>query len=122
MAKQSKTVHKKTRGRPAGVKFSGTIPVRLEPAAVAAVDAWAAEREFSRSEAIRRLVDLALTATPGRAQSSQSRRRAAELAGNAIDKLADSSASDEEQTGRKRRLLKGPEAFRDFRLDREKGK
>jgi len=60
MAKQSKTVHKKSRGRPAGIKYSETIPVRLEPAAVANLDAWAASHEISRSEAIRRLVELGL--------------------------------------------------------------
>lgn len=63
MAKQSKTVHKKSVGRPAGVKYSETIPVRLEPAALAKVDAWAAAHKVSRSETIRRLVDLGLKAT-----------------------------------------------------------
>jgi len=62
MAKQTKTVHKTSRGRPTGIKYSGTIPVRLEPATVASLDAWATSHEISRSEAIRRLVELGLKA------------------------------------------------------------
>jgi hypothetical protein len=62
MAKQTKTVHKKSRGRPGGTKYSETIPARLEPATVAALDAWAAAYDLSRSEAIRRLVELGLKA------------------------------------------------------------
>src|SRR6266852_6859203 len=50
MAKQSKTVHKKSRGRPAGKKYSETIPARLEPATLASLDAWAAANDMSRSE------------------------------------------------------------------------
>jgi hypothetical protein len=62
MVKQTKTVHKKSRGRPAGVKFSGTIPARFEPATVAALDAWADAHDVSRSEAIRQLVEIGLKA------------------------------------------------------------
>jgi hypothetical protein len=62
MTKQSKTVHKKSRGRPAGVKFGETIPARFELATVANLDKWAASHSVSRSEAIRRLVELGLKA------------------------------------------------------------
>jgi hypothetical protein len=62
MTKQSKTVHKKSRGRPAGKTYSETIPARLEPATVASLDAWAVANDVSRSEAIRRLVELGLRA------------------------------------------------------------
>jgi Ribbon-helix-helix protein, copG family len=62
MAKQSKTVHKKSRGRPAGTKYSETIPARLEPDTLAGVDKWAASNGVSRSEALRRLVELGLKA------------------------------------------------------------
>jgi len=64
MAKQSKTVHKKSRGRPAGVKFGETIPARFEPTTVEALDAWAVAHDVSRSEAIRRLVEIGLKAKP----------------------------------------------------------
>jgi hypothetical protein len=60
MAKQDKTVHKKRMGRPRGVKFSETIPARLEPQTVAALETWAVAHDVSRSEAIRRLVELGL--------------------------------------------------------------
>ena len=60
MAKQTKTVHKKSRGRPAGVKFGETIPARFEPATITEIEKWAAEYDVSRSEAIRRLVELGL--------------------------------------------------------------
>jgi Ribbon-helix-helix protein, copG family len=66
MAKQSKTVHKKSRGRPAGIKYGETIPARFEPATMAALDAWADAYEVSRSEAIRRLVELGLKAKSAR--------------------------------------------------------
>jgi hypothetical protein len=62
MAKQDKTVHKKRMGRPAGIKYGETIPARFEPATVAALDVWAVEHDVSRSEAIRRLVEIGLKA------------------------------------------------------------
>jgi len=62
MAKQEKTVHKKKIGRPPGVKYRETIPARFEPEAFAALDRWAESHGVSRSEAIRRLVDLGLKA------------------------------------------------------------
>ena len=62
MAKQDKTVHKKRMGRPPGTKYSETIPARLEPATVVSLDAWATSHDVSRSEAIRRLVELGLKA------------------------------------------------------------
>jgi hypothetical protein len=46
------------------------------------------------------------------------RKRAAHLAGAAIDDSADTSASAIDQAMRKRRLLEGPAEFRDVRVDR----
>ena len=43
--------------------------------------------------------------------------KAAEMAGAQIDRLADRSATHDEQTTRKRRLLKGPKEFRNMRTD-----
>ena len=76
------------------------------------------------SEAIRRLVEKALKseappkpiAKPGR------RTRAKELARDAIEKMADPAASPEERTQRQRRLTKGPEEFREVRVDLPKRK
>jgi len=70
MAKQGKSVHKK-RGRPAGRKYGETIPVRLSSALKEQVEEWA-ERQAdapSRSEALRRLVELALVANGKRRRS-----------------------------------------------------
>jgi hypothetical protein len=63
--KKSISVNKKSRGRPK--KKGGVYPVtavRLPPTLAAAIDAWASgqEDEPSRSEAIRRLVELGLKA------------------------------------------------------------
>jgi metal-responsive CopG/Arc/MetJ family transcriptional regulator len=62
MAKQEKSVHKKSRGRPKGRTYRETIPVRLTPEAVEEIDAWI-ERQAetpSRSEAIRILIERGL--------------------------------------------------------------
>jgi hypothetical protein len=55
---------------------------------------------------------------PKAQQASVRPKRAAkarEMAGQTLDSLIDSSASDEERHTRKRRLLKGPKEFRDIR-------
>jgi hypothetical protein len=59
VAKRKPHVYKKSRGRPAGRKYSEVVPVRLTADTIKAVD-----RRFkgmTRSEAIRTLVDLALS-------------------------------------------------------------
>jgi hypothetical protein len=63
MVKQEKSVHKKKMGRPPGRTYRETIPVRLTEQAVAAVDKWIDRQHeaMSRSEAIRRLLELGLT-------------------------------------------------------------
>jgi formate dehydrogenase maturation protein FdhE len=48
--------------------------------------------------------------------------KAREMASQAVDRLSDSSATDEERQSRKRRLLKGPKEFRDIRDKRTKPK
>jgi len=63
MAKQQKSVHKKSRrGRPKGRTYRETIPVRLTPEAVEEIDEWIDRQDEppSRSEAIRKLVALGL--------------------------------------------------------------
>jgi hypothetical protein len=44
------------------------------------------------------------------------------MAGDAIDRLSDASASLEEQQKRKRKLIKGPLEFREMRKDQLRGK
>jgi hypothetical protein len=122
MAKPIK-VNQNKRGRPA----TGRDPVsavRLPTALTVAVDRWAAKHNVNRSESIRRLVELGLTIkTSDRPGSNPGRKlRAQELATRTIEKIADASASPEEQTQRRRRLVKGPEEFREARIDRPKAK
>jgi hypothetical protein len=127
MAKQTKTVHKKSRGRPTGQRYSETIPTRLEPETVAAVERWAAASDVSRSEAIRRLVELGLTVkTKGPPKSEGARQgtkqRARDLADAAIDEMTDKTASSNDQSNRRHRLIGGPEEFRGVRRDRPRRK
>jgi hypothetical protein len=55
-----------------------------------------------------------------RRPTERTRARASELAATAIDSLPVADADD--QASRKRRLLKGPEEFRELRVDRLKAK
>jgi hypothetical protein len=93
--------------------------VRVQPVQLTALDAWIAAQDDpppSRPEAIRRLVDLGLAATPPvRQRTPKARAKALDLASQQIDQLSDPSATNEEQRQRKRRLLKGPGEFREIR-------
>lgn len=128
MKSSTKSVVRKRPGRPA----TGQDPVtaiRLSMELRDNVDEWRAEQddEPSRSEAIRRLVEVGLVkSAPSErlrsARSSVSAGKAKKLAATQIDRLVDKSASAEDQASRKRRLLKGPAEFRALRVDRAKPK
>jgi len=97
------------------------VNFRMSTGTIAQVDKWAASQSNrpDRSEALRRLVDIAL-ATESRSTarpSATSAARASDMAGTEIDRQADQSASVEERDKRKRRLLKGPREFRGYRSD-----
>jgi hypothetical protein len=118
MAK-SISVKRKKPGRPA----TGTDPLmgfRASPVMRASVVRWAENQpdKPSLSEAIRRLVELGLTVKTKSAPSERQRAALADLASKAIDSLTVSTADSAEKATRKRRLLKGPEEFRDVRVDR----
>lgn len=87
---------------------------------MADVDAWARSNNVTRSAAIRRLLELGLTVKTKGTQLNA--KRAKELAGNVIDGLADGTASADDRASRKSRLLKGPEEFRNARIDRPRTK
>jgi hypothetical protein len=53
-----------SRAQMRGFKYGETIPARFEPVTLAAIEAWAARNDVSRSEAVRRLVELGLKAKP----------------------------------------------------------
>ncbi|WP_426615782.1 ribbon-helix-helix protein, CopG family [Bradyrhizobium sp. McL0616] len=100
--------------------------VRLPADVTAEVDAWGEARELSRSEAIRRLVEIGLgKSVPAVAVTSPAKgsaERAKQLAGKTIDGMVEPAASAEEKAVRKRRLIKGPEEFRGSRIDRARTK
>jgi hypothetical protein len=111
--------------RPIGRPATGKAPMmgfRADPVIRASIVRWAENQPDTPtlSEAIRRLVELGLTVkAPARPVSKPDRRlRAAELAAKAIDKIADPAAPPEERAQRRRRLTKGPEEFREVRVDR----
>jgi hypothetical protein len=117
MKKSIKVAPKKRRGRPATGK-DPHIAARMPPGLIAEVEAWAAANETSRSDAFRRLVELGLTVrTKSKQATSERAARAKELAAKAIEKISDPSASQEERTQRRRRLTRGPQEFREDRVD-----
>ena len=116
MGRQSATARKK-RGPPATGKGE-PILVRLQPAQLAALDAWMGRQDarLPRPEAIRRLLAQALAvAQPAKSRTPKARSKALGLASTQLDRLLDPSAPDEERQRRKRRLLQGPKEFREMR-------
>jgi hypothetical protein len=107
---------------------TGTTPLmgfRADPATRAAIVRWAENQpdQPTLSEAIRRLVELGLT-VGGKPKhtTAATADRAKELASKAIDSLTGGAPNSDEKASRKRRLIKGPEEFRDLRVDRPKAK
>ncbi len=101
------------------------MTIRLPQETLDAVERWAAEQDDkpARSPAIGRLVALGLTVKTRPGLSSEGQKaRAKELAGTVIDKIAGADASAVDKASRKGRLLKGPEEFRETRVDRPKRK
>jgi Arc/MetJ-type ribon-helix-helix transcriptional regulator len=116
MAKSIKVHPKKRRGRPATGK-DPLVSARLPQTLIDQVEHWAASNEASRSEAIRRLVELGLTVKTRSAPSERQRAALADLASKAIDSLTAGTPDNNEKASRKRRLIKGPEEFREDRVD-----
>ena len=125
MPKRVRAIQKKKRGRPATGRDPVTA-IRLPEDLRVRVEAWAAKLNDtpSRSEAIRRLVEMGLaSARPTIAKGSgKTAARASKLAGQMIDTLSDDTAPIEEREKRKRRLIKGPPEFREMRADLPKSK
>jgi Arc/MetJ-type ribon-helix-helix transcriptional regulator len=115
---------KPKRGRPATGR-DPFVGIRLPATLIESIQAWSEKNDAaSRSEAIRRLVELGLEVkTTTRPVSKSGRRlRARDLATNAIEKMIDPSAPPEERAHRRRRLTKGPTEFREDRVDLPKAK
>jgi hypothetical protein len=124
MKKSKKVEPKKRRGRPATGK-DPHIAARMPPELIAEVEAWAVTNDTSRSDAFRRLVEIGLTAktkerpkSEDTKQRQDTKQRARDLAGVAVDEMTDTTASADDQASRKRRLIKGPEEFQNARRDR----
>src|SRR4051812_15158478 len=110
MAKKKAAVPKRRRG-PAPTRKGVQIGERWHPNELAAIDDWIADSNdpgLTRAHAVRRLVALGLNVGPSRAPRRGLRDRAATLANAQMDRMADVSASTDDQANRKRRLLKGP--------------
>jgi hypothetical protein len=109
--------------KPAITAIDPLMGFGASPGMQASIVRWAENQpdKPSLSEALRRLVELGLTVKAQRKQSKGGRaERAKDLAADAIDSFSTLTADVEEAASRKRRLLKGPEEFRDVRVDRAK--
>lgn len=118
MKKLARAVPKRIRGRRTTGRDVMGLP--MSPALRRATLKWARNQpdKPALSEAVRRLVAVGLTVTQHHMHPDPARaRKANEIAGMQLDKLADASASFDEQADRKSQLLKGPEEFRKARLD-----
>jgi metal-responsive CopG/Arc/MetJ family transcriptional regulator len=121
MAKSIMVAPKNRRGRPFAGGRNPHVAARMPSELISQIDRWAAAKEMTRSQAIRRLVELGLTVKQDRrTTSTKTARRAAELAAKVIDKQVDPNVAPEERAERKRRILKGPIGFRDVRKDKDK--
>lgn len=117
-----KVTSKKKHGRPATGR-APHVTSRMPPGLIAEVEAWATASGATRAEAIRRLVELGLTIRTKSKQGSAARaERAKELASNTIDNLTAATPESNEKVDRKGNLIKGPEEFRQVRVDRPKPK
>src|SRR4051812_22080210 len=89
---------KPKRGRPATGR-DAFVGIRLPDSLIQDIKAWSEKHEAaSRSEAIRRLVELGLTVRPKAKQPSPAHAvRAKALARTAIDNMSDGTAHPDEQ-------------------------
>lgn len=96
------------------------IQIRLPWAVLDRITDWSAKTGVvSRSEAIRRLVQIGLDA-PTSLGPSENAKRAAELAEAVVAGKIDPAIPPTEKAVRKRRILKGPSDFVAVRKDKPK--
>jgi hypothetical protein len=94
--------------------------LKMSKKLTADVDAWAEAHGTIRSDAIRQLIELGLSAAPSAAPLGSMRRDPVEiedLAVKQIGQLLDPSLPVEERERRIRRLTEGPPEFSDERID-----
>ena len=118
----AKKTHK-SRGRPATTGKGMLVGLHCHQPFLDVVDAWRNRQDDkpTRPAAIVQLAEKGLAVvTPVTRTSAKAAAKAADLAANEIDRMTDQTLPDEERISRKRRLLKGPKEFRDFREDHPK--
>jgi hypothetical protein len=94
--------------------------VKMSESLTADVDAWAEAHDMVRSDAIRQLVELGLSAAPAAAALGSAGRDPVEiesLAVRQIDQLLDPALPTVERERRIRRLTEGPPEFSGERID-----
>ena len=105
------------------------VGVRMSEDLQHEIKVWAGKQgdDPAFATAVRRLVGLGLTVRTAQRPKRynmkprpDTKQRARELAGTAIDEMTDNKASRENQAHRKRRLLSGPAEFRSARRDRNR--
>jgi Arc/MetJ-type ribon-helix-helix transcriptional regulator len=108
------------RKRPRRHRTAGdaVIAVTLARSLLRQIDRWRqGHGAMTRSEAVRQLLERALGTESKRRVTRKFAATASKLAEGVIDRLADRSATREEQANRKRRLIEGPRDFRTTRRD-----
>ncbi len=118
---------KRKPGRPKGTGTTGIgtlIGVRAHSPFLDTVDKWRLKQQVapSRAAAVRRLAEIGVEVEQARAArrrpvGKKAASQASQMAGEEIDRLGDRSATPEEREKRKRRLLRGPNEFRELRDD-----
>jgi hypothetical protein len=118
-----KTVQLRKRRGPAPTGKGHPVQVRLQPDLLVSLDDWIAkQREHrSRPEAIREILERALKLDHHRQVGPhKGASKARQMAGMELDRLGDTSATEEERQSRKLRILKGPKEFSEMRRDQPK--
>jgi metal-responsive CopG/Arc/MetJ family transcriptional regulator len=111
---------KRKPGRPKTTGSGFSINVRLQAEQLERLDHWIGkQREHrSRPEAIRQILLRALKLDqPRQAGPHKGASKAYAMARTELDRLGDTSATEEQRQSRKRRILKGPREFRAMRED-----
>ncbi|PJG54622.1 hypothetical protein CVM73_13170 [Bradyrhizobium forestalis] len=95
--------------------------VKMPERLTAAVDAWAEAHYLTRSDAIRKLIELGLKIAPTALTSAQpiasDATRIEEIAVHEIESLLDPALPADERERRVRRLTEGPPEFSHERID-----
>ena len=106
--------------------LASDFKIRMPPDELKSLDVWIKLQPAprpTRPEAILRLVKQALAGgQPQQKHSKKAASKARDMARQELDRLGDASLPVAERERRKRRLIKGPNEFRDMRADVPKPK